>query len=197
MRSRRRAAPCHPQESASAAGARRRPRRAIRFPLAEVESPALDGVRAALGGGRPFALINPGAAWPNKRWPPERFGEVAAFLRDVRGLPSVVLWGPGEEGLAGAGRRVRRTVRREWRRRPRSPICSRCRARGRAVVRAIQGRFISRRRSARRSSRMFGPTDPQRNGRGRRTTSAVSRYGVVRLPLRAPVPQAAVVPRAR
>ena len=50
----------------------------------------------------PLRLINPGAAWPNKRWPPDRFGEVAAFLRDVRGLPSFVLWGPGEEGLAGA-----------------------------------------------------------------------------------------------
>ena len=50
----------------------------------------------------PFALINPGAAWPNKRWPPARFGEVAAFLREVRGLPSIVLWGPGEEALAQA-----------------------------------------------------------------------------------------------
>ena len=26
-------------------------------------------------------LINPGAAWPNKRWPPDRFGELASFLR--------------------------------------------------------------------------------------------------------------------
>jgi len=37
--------------------------------------------------------VNPGAAWPNKRWPAERFGEVAAFIRDVRGLPVFVLWG--------------------------------------------------------------------------------------------------------
>ena len=72
----------------------------IAFPLAHVDSPAARGVTGAIGG--PFALINPGAAWPNKRWPPERFGEVAAFLRDVRGLPSVVLWGPGEEALARA-----------------------------------------------------------------------------------------------
>src|SRR3954466_5303892 len=74
----------------------------IRFPLADVQSRALDDIHAALGGEHPFALINPGAAWPNKRWPPERFGDVAAFLRDIRGLPSFVLWGPGEEGLAGA-----------------------------------------------------------------------------------------------
>ena len=71
----------------------------IAFPLAPVESRALDEVRASIGTAR-FALINPGAAWPNKQWPPARFGEVAAFLRDVRGVPSVVLWGPGEQPLA-------------------------------------------------------------------------------------------------
>jgi lipopolysaccharide heptosyltransferase I len=72
---------------------------AIEFPLADVPSAALDDVRRS-SGDAPFALINPGAAWPNKRWPAARFGEVAAFLRDVRNLPSIVLWGPGEEALA-------------------------------------------------------------------------------------------------
>ena len=73
----------------------------IVFPLARVESPAIAAVQGLVEG-RPFALLNPGAAWPNKRWPPERFGEVATFLRDVRGLESVVLWGPGEGALARA-----------------------------------------------------------------------------------------------
>jgi lipopolysaccharide heptosyltransferase I len=73
---------------------------AIAFPLAQVQSPALDAVRQSAG--ERFALINPGAAWPNKRWAAGRFGEIAAFLRDVRGLPSVVLWGPGEQALAHA-----------------------------------------------------------------------------------------------
>ena len=72
----------------------------VAFPLAEVDSEALYHVRAMLGGVGPFALINPGAAWPNKRWPADRYGEVAAFLRDVRQLPSVVLWGPGRRTLA-------------------------------------------------------------------------------------------------
>jgi lipopolysaccharide heptosyltransferase I len=73
---------------------------AIAFPLARVPSEALDAVRSDIGDR--FALINPGAAWPNKRWAAERFGDVAAFLREVRGLPSVVLWGPGEQPLAQA-----------------------------------------------------------------------------------------------
>ena len=91
------------------------------FPFVDVESPVANGVQAADGGG-PFALLNPGAAWPNKRWPPERFGEVATFLREVRGLRSVVLWGPGDEELAAVGRAARRTVPRSKRRRPGSPI---------------------------------------------------------------------------
>jgi len=70
-----------------------------RFPLAGVASSALDAVRARVGEGR-FALLNPGAAWPNKRWPPDRFGAVARFLRERYGWISVVLWGPGEEPLA-------------------------------------------------------------------------------------------------
>jgi lipopolysaccharide heptosyltransferase I len=47
-----------------------------------------------------YALLNPGAAWPNKRWPPDRLAQVATALRDRHGLASVVLWGPGERDLA-------------------------------------------------------------------------------------------------
>jgi heptosyltransferase-1 len=50
-------------------------------------------------GGR-YALLNPGAAWPNKRWPPSRFAAVALAMRERHGLPSVVLWGPRERALA-------------------------------------------------------------------------------------------------
>ena len=99
----------------------------IAFPLAQVESDALRQVRAAPGGEGPFALINPGAAWPNKRWPPERFGELAAFLRDVRGLPSVVLWGPAKRNWH-ARSLTHPPARHAWRRRRRLRIFSRCRA---------------------------------------------------------------------
>jgi heptosyltransferase-1 len=45
-------------------------------------------------------MVNPGAAWPNKRWHPERFGAVARAIRDRHALRSVVIWGPGERELA-------------------------------------------------------------------------------------------------
>jgi lipopolysaccharide heptosyltransferase I len=47
-----------------------------------------------------FALINPGAAWPNKRWAPDRFGAVAAGIRERLNVRSLVVWGPGEQALA-------------------------------------------------------------------------------------------------
>lgn len=73
----------------------------VEFPLRRVESAARDAV-VGQAAGAPFALLNPGAAWPNKRWDVRRFGELAAFLRDVRGLVPFVLWGPGEQPLAQA-----------------------------------------------------------------------------------------------
>jgi len=67
-----------------------------------------DSIRVPLkrpGGERPTerrVVLNPGAGWPNKQWPPDRFGAVAAGLRKRRHLQSVVTWGPGEEFLARA-----------------------------------------------------------------------------------------------
>ncbi len=68
------------------------------FPIDEVDSPAARGPRQQTGGR--YALLNPGAAWPNKRWPPERLAAIATELHRRHGLMSVVLWGPGEEALA-------------------------------------------------------------------------------------------------
>jgi len=72
----------------------------IVFPLRVPDSDALRQLRDRIPADRPFALLNPGAAWPNKRWPPERFGAVASFIRDECAMTPVVLWGPGEETLA-------------------------------------------------------------------------------------------------
>jgi lipopolysaccharide heptosyltransferase I len=61
-------------------------------------SAALQRARSLVGSR--FAIINPGAAWPNKRWPPDRLGAVAAELRSRFDLPSIVIWGPSERDLA-------------------------------------------------------------------------------------------------
>jgi lipopolysaccharide heptosyltransferase I len=71
---------------------------ATEFPIAPVESEAARTVQRQTGGR--YALLNPGAAWPNKRWPPARLAAVAADLGARHHLTSVVLWGPGEEALA-------------------------------------------------------------------------------------------------
>jgi heptosyltransferase I len=78
------------------------PDQAVRFPFVVPLSPVADAVaaEAATRGDGGFALINPGGGWPNKRWPPERFGELAARIRERHGLPSYVLWGEDEYMLA-------------------------------------------------------------------------------------------------
>jgi heptosyltransferase-1 len=52
-------------------------------------------------GARQFAILNPGAGWQGKQWPPERYGEVARNLQAM-GLHTLVNFGPGEESLAQA-----------------------------------------------------------------------------------------------
>jgi heptosyltransferase-1 len=47
----------------------------------------------------PLAILNPGAGWGAKQWAPARYGELATALA-VRGLCSIVNYGPGEEALA-------------------------------------------------------------------------------------------------
>ncbi|MDR3793037.1 MAG: glycosyltransferase family 9 protein [Terracidiphilus sp.] len=51
------------------------------------------------GSGKPAILINPGAGWGAKRWPAERYGEVAHALA-AKGCRIFVNVGPGEEPLA-------------------------------------------------------------------------------------------------
>jgi len=75
-------------------------RRLFAFPLSVPPSPALDALRAQ--GIGDLAVINPGAAWPNKRWPPDSFGAVARAIRTTYGWTPVVLWGPGELAIAHA-----------------------------------------------------------------------------------------------
>ncbi len=76
------------------------PSAAIDIPLVpHASSDTIEAVDLA-GGSRSYVVINPGAAWPNKRWPPDRFGALAAALRERTGLRSLVTWGPSERALA-------------------------------------------------------------------------------------------------
>jgi lipopolysaccharide heptosyltransferase I len=74
----------------------------IRFPL---DSPRSDIVREAYrqagwAESCPFAIVNPAAGWPNKRWPADRLGRLAHLVHSRHGLRSLVIWGPGETDLA-------------------------------------------------------------------------------------------------
>jgi heptosyltransferase I len=53
----------------------------------------------------PFVLLNPGAGWGAKRWPIERYAEVARALHDG-GYSIVVNAGPGEEHIGEELRRL-------------------------------------------------------------------------------------------
>jgi heptosyltransferase-1 len=70
----------------------------VEFPQS-IEAEQRIGQRLAEAGIGEFAILNPGAGWGAKRWPAERYGQVAKALgRD--GLRSILNCGPGEEALA-------------------------------------------------------------------------------------------------
>jgi lipopolysaccharide heptosyltransferase I len=147
---------------------------AIEFPLRDAASAARDQILAQADGA-PFALINPGAAWPNKRWYTDRFGELAAFLREVRGLVPYVLWGPDEQSLAEA---VIESSNGTARLAPATTVVDLveiCRSASLMVsgdtgplhiAAAVGTPIVS----------IFGPTDPARNGPWSPDDIAVSRF---------------------
>ena len=134
-------------------------------------SPALERVRQGVAATAPFALINPGAAWPNKRWP-------AGAVRRGGGVPARRYAACRRSCCGGRARKLlaqrsstRRTGRRGWRRRRAIADLVALVARGVAdgVGRYRAAAHRGGRRDAGRG--LFGPTDPQRNGpwsRGRR-----------------------------
>lgn len=75
---------------------------AIEMPLVPRASAETSAAIETAGGPLRYIVINPGAAWPNKRWPPEQFGALAARLFEHTGLRSLVTWGPSEQDLANA-----------------------------------------------------------------------------------------------
>ena len=72
----------------------------VRFDLEEHESDASHAERALselrLEPHR-FAVLNPGAGWPSKLWPADRYGQIAQQLRTEHGLQTLAVWGGVEE----------------------------------------------------------------------------------------------------
>jgi heptosyltransferase I len=74
----------------------------IELPLRSEGSSGAGDALARVVDGERYAVLNPGAAWPNKRWPADRFGALAKALRTRHHLVSLVTWGPSERLLAEA-----------------------------------------------------------------------------------------------
>jgi heptosyltransferase I len=108
-----------------------------------------------------FAILNPGAGWGAKRWPAERYGEVARGLATL-GLQSILNYGPGEEELVreaevasgGAARAISCTI---------SELIALTR-RARLFVGGDTGPLHLAAAMRVPVVGIYGPTDPARNG---------------------------------
>jgi heptosyltransferase-1 len=147
----------------------------VEFPIRDVASPAVDEVRARAG--ERVALLNCGAAWPNKRWPPDRFGELAIWLRDTHGLASVVLWGPGEREIADAIVRASAGAATAAPETTLTDLVALARA-AQLVVSGDTGPTHIAEAVGAPLVALFGPTDPHRNGPWVPADRAISRYDV-------------------
>ena len=108
-----------------------------------------------------FAILNPGAGWGAKRWPVERYGQVAKELAKD-GLGSLINYGPGEEELAvaveaagaGAARKISCSI---------SELIALTR-RARLFIGGDTGPMHLAAALKIPVVAIFGPTDPARNG---------------------------------
>jgi lipopolysaccharide heptosyltransferase I len=149
-----------------------------RFPIAAIEShvPACTRQLLGLWPDEPFVLINPGAAWPNKRWPADRFGGLARELRARHGLRSAVLWGPGEETLAAQVARVSGGAAEMAPATGLADLIALTRA-ARVLVSGDTGPIHLAAAVGTPVVGVYGPTDPRRNGPWSPDDESVSRFG--------------------
>jgi lipopolysaccharide heptosyltransferase I len=146
----------------------------LEFPLRDVESETARAIESQVG--HAYALINPGAAWPNKRWPPDRYGRLASWLRAQHGLSSVVLWGPGEAATADAVAAASgdtALVAPETR----LPDLVAIARRAKLIVSGDTGPMHIAAAVGVPVVALFGPSDPGRNGPWDPDDVALSRYG--------------------
>ncbi len=128
------------------------------FPMDPDAEAKIAGLTADVKG---FAILNPGAGWGAKRWPAERYGQVARELAKD-GLCSLVNYGPGEEDLAviveaagdGAARKISCSV---------SELIALTR-RARLLIGGDTGPMHLAAALKVPVVAIFGPTNPARNG---------------------------------
>jgi heptosyltransferase-1 len=137
----------------------------IPMPIPQVEFPvdpdAERQISSLVADAKAFAILNPGAGWGAKRWPAERYGQVARELAK-EGICSLVNYGPGEEDLAadvenasaGAARKVSCSI---------SELIALTR-RARLFVGGDTGPLHMAAALNVPVVAIFGPTDPARNG---------------------------------
>ena len=149
------------------------------FPIDPAPSPVVGLVRERLGlaSAAPFAVVNPGGGWPNKRWPPERYGAAAAALHERHGLRSVVLWGPGEQALADEVTAASRGAAEAAPPTDLAGIVALSRA-TRLFVGGDTGPLHLAAAVGAPIVGIYGPTDPARNGPWQEEDAVVSRYNV-------------------
>lgn len=70
------------------------------FPISTSASHLKEAADIAIETGGKFAVLNPAGGWPTKLWHAEKYGALADRLWDEFRLVSVVVSGPGEDGLA-------------------------------------------------------------------------------------------------
>ncbi len=74
-----------------------RPQVRFQVPVTDAERKAAERILVDLEVPEPLAILNAGAGWPSKLWPPDRFGAVARHLGSQWRLPSIVVWAGREE----------------------------------------------------------------------------------------------------
>ncbi len=72
---------------------------AVHFDIPEtpVDRATADDIVRKTELGSQFAIINPGAGWPSKLWPPVRYSAVSRYLGQYLDLPSLVVWAGSQE----------------------------------------------------------------------------------------------------
>lgn len=108
-----------------------------------------------------YAILNPGAGWGAKRWPADRYGEVARGLARL-GLRTILNYGPGEDELVrtaenasgGAAQGMKCTI---------SELIALTR-RARIFIGGDTGPLHLAAALRVPVAAIFGPTDPARNG---------------------------------